>query len=130
MEWIGIAFFTHCGTEIVTSDARQVSRVVHQLGVAHGLDARIAHDGLRLMWGSPVPQAIRCQRAATRFGKHKHRGEQQAIRRHRDSPLTGMLSMALSDPFDRWKRRTKCWSVWILVMTEVQLLAKFVVRAM
>jgi phosphoribosyl 1,2-cyclic phosphodiesterase len=53
-ERIGIAFFTHCGTEIVTSDARQVSRVVHQLGVARGVDARIAHDGLRLMWGSPV----------------------------------------------------------------------------
>jgi len=50
-ERIAIAVFTHCGTEIVTADARQVSRVVRRLGVARGVDARIARDGLRLTVG-------------------------------------------------------------------------------
>jgi phosphoribosyl 1,2-cyclic phosphodiesterase len=44
------AFFTHCGTEIVSGDER-LDRLVHELGAACGVRARIAHDGLRLRLG-------------------------------------------------------------------------------
>jgi phosphoribosyl 1,2-cyclic phosphodiesterase len=42
------AIFTHCGSEIVRSDARAINSRVRQLGLAQGVDARVAHDGLTL----------------------------------------------------------------------------------
>ena len=42
------AFFTHCGSEIVKADARGMAARVRALGLEHGIDARIARDGLRL----------------------------------------------------------------------------------
>lgn len=48
---IATALFTHCGSQIVTGDAQRVTRTVHALGVARGIDARVAHDGLRVMLG-------------------------------------------------------------------------------
>ncbi|MGA8689686.1 MAG: MBL fold metallo-hydrolase, partial [Methyloceanibacter sp.] len=42
------AIFTHCGSEIVRSDARAINSRVRQLGLAQGMDARVAHDGLTL----------------------------------------------------------------------------------
>jgi phosphoribosyl 1,2-cyclic phosphodiesterase len=46
---IATALFTHCGSQIVTGDARRVDRTVSSLGLARGIDARIAHDGLRMV---------------------------------------------------------------------------------
>lgn len=43
------AVFTHCGSEILRGDARALRNRVHRLGREHGVDARIAHDGLRLV---------------------------------------------------------------------------------
>lgn len=42
------AVFTHCGSEIVRGDARVVAARVRALGEAHGVEARLAHDGLTL----------------------------------------------------------------------------------
>jgi ribonuclease BN (tRNA processing enzyme) len=42
------AIFTHCGSPIVRSDARQVERIVRRLGLERGVDARIAYDGFTL----------------------------------------------------------------------------------
>jgi phosphoribosyl 1,2-cyclic phosphodiesterase len=42
------AIFTHCGSPIVRGESRQIEAAVRQLGVAHGVDAHIAHDGLTL----------------------------------------------------------------------------------
>ena len=46
---VGRAVFTHCGSEIVRSDARVVSARVRKLGHEHGVDARVADDGLTLL---------------------------------------------------------------------------------
>jgi phosphoribosyl 1,2-cyclic phosphodiesterase len=51
-EGVRSAIFTHCGTEIVGGDARKLRRAVHALGRERGVDARIAHDGLKLVLGS------------------------------------------------------------------------------
>ena len=51
-ERVRAAIFTHCGTEIVGGDAREMHRVVHALGRERGVAARIAHDGLRLKYPS------------------------------------------------------------------------------
>lgn len=40
--------FTHCGTGIVGSDGRSINAVMRRLGEERGVDARLAHDGLRL----------------------------------------------------------------------------------
>jgi phosphoribosyl 1,2-cyclic phosphodiesterase len=45
------AIFTHCGSLIVRSNARQVAAIVQKLGIENGVDARIAYDGLRLPIG-------------------------------------------------------------------------------
>jgi phosphoribosyl 1,2-cyclic phosphodiesterase len=45
---ISDAIFTHCGTEIVTSDARAAIAHVRRLGRERGVHARIARDGLQL----------------------------------------------------------------------------------
>ena len=47
-EGVRHAVFTHCGSQIVAGEGRRVSRLVGSLGDAHGIDARLAHDGLRL----------------------------------------------------------------------------------
>jgi phosphoribosyl 1,2-cyclic phosphodiesterase len=47
-EGVRRAIFSHCGSEIVTSDAETVAARVRLLGVDAGLNASIAHDGLRI----------------------------------------------------------------------------------
>jgi phosphoribosyl 1,2-cyclic phosphodiesterase len=47
-EGVGKAVFTHCGTEIVGGDERRIGPRVRQIAREMGVDARIAHDGLRL----------------------------------------------------------------------------------
>ena len=42
------AIFTHCGSEIVRCDARAIAARVRTLGEEHGVDARVAYDGLTL----------------------------------------------------------------------------------
>ena len=42
------AIFSHCGSEIVTGNQRIVTDKVRVLGKQAGVDARIAHDGLRV----------------------------------------------------------------------------------
>jgi phosphoribosyl 1,2-cyclic phosphodiesterase len=48
-ERVEIAYFTHCGSEIVTGDARRVGHVVSRLGAERGVEVRVAHEGLRLV---------------------------------------------------------------------------------
>jgi phosphoribosyl 1,2-cyclic phosphodiesterase len=43
------AIFTHCGTEIVDGDARRLGARVRKLGRDRGVDAAVAHDGLRIV---------------------------------------------------------------------------------
>jgi hypothetical protein len=50
-ERVGIACFTHCGSEIVTTHARPIHQVVRRLGAERGVDAPVARDGLRLILG-------------------------------------------------------------------------------
>ena len=45
-EGVARAIFTHCGSEIVRSDARAIEAQVRALGLEQGIDARLAHDGL------------------------------------------------------------------------------------
>jgi phosphoribosyl 1,2-cyclic phosphodiesterase len=47
-ERVGIACFTHCGSEIVTAHTRPIHQAVRRLGAERGVDARVACDGLRL----------------------------------------------------------------------------------
>jgi phosphoribosyl 1,2-cyclic phosphodiesterase len=47
-EAVDQAIFTHCGSEIVRSDARAIAARVRTLGEEHGVDARVAYDGLTL----------------------------------------------------------------------------------
>ena len=47
-EGVGRAIFTHCGSEIVRSDARAIAARIRKLGLDQGLDARVANDGLTL----------------------------------------------------------------------------------
>lgn len=42
------AVFTHCGSEIVTGDARAVAAKVRALGSEHRIEVQIAYDGLEL----------------------------------------------------------------------------------
>lgn len=49
MEGIARAIFTHCGSEIVTGNARRPNRLVQNLGEEWCVRARIAYDGLRLV---------------------------------------------------------------------------------
>jgi phosphoribosyl 1,2-cyclic phosphodiesterase len=42
------AFITHCGSQIVRSDARCMNRLIHDLGIERGVAARIASDGLEV----------------------------------------------------------------------------------
>ena len=47
-EGVEHAIFTHCGSEIVRSDARVIAARIYKLGLGHGVDARVADDGLTL----------------------------------------------------------------------------------
>jgi hypothetical protein len=47
-EGVGRAIFTHCGSEIVRSDARAIAARIRKLGLDQGLDACVANDGLML----------------------------------------------------------------------------------
>ncbi len=47
-EGVREAIFTHCGSGIVKSDARKIAARIADLGKAHGVEARIAYDGLTL----------------------------------------------------------------------------------
>jgi len=51
LEGVGRAIFTHCGSEIVRSDARVIAARIRKLGFEQGVDARVADDGLML----PLP---------------------------------------------------------------------------
>ncbi|MGB8277711.1 MAG: MBL fold metallo-hydrolase [Methylovirgula sp.] len=44
------AIFTHCGSAIVREDARRLNALVRRLGFEHGIDARLACDGDRLIF--------------------------------------------------------------------------------
>jgi len=48
-EGVERALFTHCGSEIVGADSRIMNRAVRDLGLNHGVDARIAVDGLEVV---------------------------------------------------------------------------------
>lgn len=48
-EGVDHAIFTHCGSKIVTGDARRLDRLVESLGEDQGVNARIAYDGLRIV---------------------------------------------------------------------------------
>jgi hypothetical protein len=50
-EQTAVAYFTHCGSEIVTAHARTIHRAVRRLGAERSVDARVARDGLRLILG-------------------------------------------------------------------------------
>ncbi len=47
-EGVAHAIFTHCGRELVRSDARVANARIRALGLEHGVDARVADDGLTL----------------------------------------------------------------------------------
>jgi phosphoribosyl 1,2-cyclic phosphodiesterase len=42
------AIFTHCGSPIVRANAAQIDVLICQLGLEHGMEVRIAYDGLQL----------------------------------------------------------------------------------
>lgn len=48
-EGVPKALITHCGSEIVGSDSRAMSRAVRDLGVEENVDARVAFDGLEVI---------------------------------------------------------------------------------
>ncbi len=41
--------FTHCGSEIVTGDARRIAKELHAIATERGVEAHIAHDGMKLI---------------------------------------------------------------------------------
>lgn len=43
------AIFTHCGSGIVGSDRRQIEATIRAMGRAYGVEARVAHDGMRVL---------------------------------------------------------------------------------
>lgn len=42
------AVFTHCGSEIVNGDERRLGARLRQMAREHGIEARIAHDGMEM----------------------------------------------------------------------------------
>jgi phosphoribosyl 1,2-cyclic phosphodiesterase len=50
-ERVARAIFTHCGSGIVGSDGRKVAARIRRLGLAHGVEASLAHDGMTLCLG-------------------------------------------------------------------------------
>jgi phosphoribosyl 1,2-cyclic phosphodiesterase len=58
------AVFSHCGSGIVRSEARGAEAAVGALGRGCGVDARLAHDGLKMrMVRRPPPTAARADTA-------------------------------------------------------------------
>jgi hypothetical protein len=47
-EGVPRAIITHCGSEIVTGDERKISRMLRAMAREHGVDARLAYDGMKL----------------------------------------------------------------------------------
>jgi ribonuclease BN (tRNA processing enzyme) len=45
---VGRAIFTHCGSEIVRSDAAAIAAAIARLGREEGIEASLAYDGQRL----------------------------------------------------------------------------------
>jgi phosphoribosyl 1,2-cyclic phosphodiesterase len=45
------AIFTHCGSSIVRTNAAETDVLIRRLGLEHGIDARMAYDGLQLRIG-------------------------------------------------------------------------------
>jgi phosphoribosyl 1,2-cyclic phosphodiesterase len=43
------ALFTHCGSQIVRGDGRSLATTLAKMGRVHGVEARFAHDGMRLV---------------------------------------------------------------------------------
>ncbi|HEY7242810.1 MAG TPA: MBL fold metallo-hydrolase [Xanthobacteraceae bacterium] len=58
------AIFTHCGSPIVRGDPRTIAAAVRQLGLAHGVQADVAHDGLTLPIGVKPRSRGNCLRSA------------------------------------------------------------------
>lgn len=52
------AIFTHCGSEIVGSDARLTAARVRRLGRERGVKACLAHDGLTLLLRASKPRKV------------------------------------------------------------------------
>lgn len=48
-EGVWKAVFTHCGSEIVRADSRQITRAVRDFGLDQGVDTRIAVDGMEVI---------------------------------------------------------------------------------
>lgn len=48
------AVFTHCGSEIVRADHRVMMARIRRLGREHGVLARVAYDGLKLLLQAPA----------------------------------------------------------------------------
>ena len=47
-EGVPQAIITHCGSEIVTGDERQLSAKLRAIAAERGVDVRIAYDGMKL----------------------------------------------------------------------------------
>jgi uncharacterized LabA/DUF88 family protein len=47
-EGVPRAIITHCGSEIVTGDEREVFAKLRAMAAERGVDVRIAHDGMKL----------------------------------------------------------------------------------
>ncbi len=43
------AIFTHCGTEIVTGDPKEINEKINTLGKKYGVKVRVAYDGLKIL---------------------------------------------------------------------------------
>lgn len=46
---IRCAIFTHCGSQIVRADSSEMQAAIRELGYGDGVNAAIAHDGLRIL---------------------------------------------------------------------------------
>ena len=47
-EGVPRAIITHCGSEIVTGDERQIAMKIREMGAERRVDVRIASDGMKL----------------------------------------------------------------------------------
>ena len=43
------AIITHCGSEIVTGDERQIAVKIRGMAAERGVEIRIAYDGMKVM---------------------------------------------------------------------------------
>ena len=55
------AVFTHCGSQIVRSDARRLNFLLRRLGRKRHVDARIACDGCRPLFPAAGPAQLQSQ---------------------------------------------------------------------